>query len=130
MASETFPITLLVNGKPVSGQVESRTLLVDFLRDIAATKGVRIGCEEGACGACSVRMNGEVVKSCLVLAARASGAEITTVEGLAENRNLSALQEAFVSCHALQCGYCTAGMLMSAQTLLDKKSGEQLRRHI
>ena len=121
MTSNTLPVTLEVNGTKISGHVEPRTLLVDFLRDTAGTKGVRIGCEEGACGACSVRLNGDVVKSCLVLAVRADGAKITTVEGLSEGRRLSALQEAFVSCHALQCGYCTAGMLASAQNLLDKK---------
>ena len=119
-------ITLTVNGTKVSGEVEPRTLLVDFLRDVALTQGVRIACEEGACGACTVRLDGKTVKSCLVLAARADGATITTVEGLAQSRQLSALQEAFVSCHALQCGYCTAGMLMSAQALLDEKKGEQI----
>ena len=125
MTLNMLPVTLEVNGFNVSASVEPRTLLVDFLRDTAGTKGVRIACEEGACGACSVRLNGDVVKSCLVLAVRADGAKITTVEGLGmglgEGRTLSALQEAFVSCHALQCGYCTAGMLVSAQNLLDKK---------
>ena len=119
MTSNTLPVTLEVNGTKITGHVEPRTLLVDFLRDTAGTKGVRIGCEEGACGACSVRLNDDVVKSCLVLAVRADGAKVTTVEGLAEGRSLSALQQAFISCHALQCGYCTAGMLASAQNLLD-----------
>lgn len=126
MSSDTYEIHLSVNGTNVSAHVEPRTLLVDFLRDIAGTKGVRLGCEEGACGACSVHLNGEVVKSCLVLAVQANGANVTTVEGLAQQRSLNKLQEAFVSCHALQCGYCTAGMLMSAQALLDRHNGEKL----
>ena len=126
----THPVSLIVNGRTVSATVPARTLLVDFLRDHAATRGVRIGCEEGACGACTVLLNGQSVKSCLVLAARADGADITTVEGLAEraptssDQALSRLQEAFVSCHALQCGYCTAGMLTSATAFLEKKGDE------
>ena len=121
-----YQVTITVNGVSVSEDIEPRTLLVDFLRDIAGTKGVRLGCEEGACGACSVHLNGKVVKSCLVLAVQADGAEITTVEGLAKQRTLNALQEAFVSCHALQCGYCTAGMLMSAQAFLNEHQGDRL----
>ena len=121
-----MPVSLTVNGKAVAGEVEPRTLLVDFLRDVALTKGVRIGCEEGACGACTVHVDGKAVKSCLVLAARSNGATVTTVEGLAPARQLNKLQEAFVSCHALQCGYCTAGMLMSAQALLDNKAGQKI----
>ena len=119
-------ISLEVNGVSHHAEVDDRTLLADVLRDSAAMKGLRIACEEGACGACSVHLNGAVVKSCLVLAVRADGARITTVEGLANGNSLSALQEAFVSCHALQCGYCSAGMLMSAQALLDNRRGEQL----
>ena len=123
---QKLSIHLEVNGYPIETEIEPRTLLVDVLRDVAATKGVRIACEEGACGACSVHLNGEVVKSCLVLAARADGAKITTVEGLADGTSLSKLQEAFVTCHALQCGYCSAGMLMSAHALLDAQQRERL----
>ena len=123
---QKLSIHLEVNGYPIETEIEPRTLLVDVLRDVAATKGVRIACEEGACGACSVHLNGEVVKSCLVLAARADGAKITTVEGLADGTSLSKLQEAFVTCHALQCGYCSAGMLMSAHALLENNAGRQL----
>ncbi|MGE0484474.1 MAG: molybdopterin-dependent oxidoreductase [Gammaproteobacteria bacterium] len=114
----TQRVTLSVNGETVSAEVEPRLLLVDFLREHAGTRGVRIGCEEGACGACTVELDGRTVKSCLCLAVRADGATVRTVEGLAQGRHLSALQEAFTSSHALQCGYCTAGMLMSAEAFL------------
>ncbi|MEM7466183.1 MAG: molybdopterin-dependent oxidoreductase [Pseudomonadota bacterium] len=119
-------VTMSVNGAPVSRDLEPRTLLVDFLRDEARTQGVRIACEEGACGACSVLVDGVATKSCLMLAARCDGAEVTTVEGLSEGGQLNKLQEAFISCHALQCGYCTAGMLMSTQALLNQKAGEHI----
>ena len=118
--NESLSVTLTVNGDDITASIEPRMLLVDFLREHAATKGVRIGCEEGACGACTVHVEGQPIKSCLALAARANGKKITTVEGLGQGRALSKLQQAFVDCHALQCGYCTAGMLMSAQAFLNK----------
>ena len=118
MADNTFDVTLEVNGRSVTGTVEPRMLLVDFLRDHALQKSVRIGCEEGACGACTVELNGQTVKSCLVLAVSAAGGAVTTVTGISEGRSLSPLQEAFIGSHALQCGYCTAGMLMSARAFL------------
>lgn len=111
-------ITITVNGTPVSANVEPRMLLVDFLREHARTQGVRIGCEEGACGACTVELDGRTVKSCLVLAVRADGASVTTIEGVSIGRELSREQEAFVGSHALQCGYCTAGMIMSTRAFL------------
>jgi len=119
-----FDVCIEVNGRAVSAHIEPRLLLVDFLRDYAATKGVRIGCEEGACGACTVLQDGRAVKACLVLAVRADGSQVTTVEGLAEGRTLSNVQEAFIGSHALQCGYCTAGMVMSATAFLRERGDE------
>jgi len=118
------PVCLEVNGRTVSATVEPRTLLVDFLREHAHADSVRIGCEEGACGACTVELDGRTVKACLVLAVRADGGRVTTVEGLAAGRTLDPLQEAFIGCHALQCGYCTAGMVMSARDFLARR-GDQ-----
>ena len=120
----TIDISVSVNGEQVTAQVPARTLLVDFLRDYTFQSGVRIGCEEGACGACTVQLDGDSVKSCLVLAASANGSEITTVSGLAQGRQLSRLQQAFIESHALQCGYCTAGMLMSAHAFLQKQGND------
>ncbi len=117
-------VTIAVNGRPVSARIEPRLLLVDFLRDHAGIKSTRIACEEGACGACTVELDGRTVKSCLVLAVRTDGGVITTVEGIASGRELHPVQEAFVSCHALQCGYCTAGMVMSARAFLDERRDE------
>jgi carbon-monoxide dehydrogenase large subunit len=114
-------VTITVNGRPVAAELEPRTLLVDFLRMHARVRSTRIGCEEGACGACTVELDGRTVKSCLVLAVRADGGAVTTVEGLATGTALSPLQEAFINCHALQCGYCTAGMLMSARAFLRER---------
>ena len=122
--AQRINVTIEVNGHPVAARVEPRLLLVDFLRSNAAMKSVRIGCEEGACGACTVELDGKTVKSCLVFAVTADARSVTTVEGIGEGRALTRLQEAFVSCHALQCGYCTAGMLMSARAFLADR-GEQ-----
>ncbi|MDC0115944.1 molybdopterin-dependent oxidoreductase [Octadecabacter sp.] len=124
-ANETI-ITLDVNGTKVSGPVEGRTLLVDFLRGDAGLKGPRIGCEEGACGACTVDIDGHPAKSCLKLAIECEGTEIRTVEALAASDELSDLQKAFRDCHALQCGYCTSGMLMAAEALLKDRGNAPL----
>jgi aerobic carbon-monoxide dehydrogenase large subunit len=124
-ASKMLPVTMQVNGLEVTRSVEARTLLTDFLRLEAGLTGPRYGCEEGACGACTVDVNGEIVKSCLMLAVQADGAEITTAEGLSPKEGLSTLQQAFVQCHALQCGYCTAGMLMSSRDFLDKQGARE-----
>ena len=124
-ARETL-VHLNVNGKKIAASVEGRTLLVDVLREDAGLRGPRIGCEEGACGACTVDMDGLATKSCLKLALECDGATIRTVEALAENGELSDLQKAFRDCHALQCGYCTSGMLMAAEALLKTRGNEPL----
>ena len=115
-------IQLSVNGKPVEKEVETRKNLADFLRHDLALTGTHVGCEHGVCGSCTVLYNGEPVRSCLLLAVQADQAEITTVEGLAENGALNSLQQAFKRHHALQCGFCTPGFLMTATALL-RKSG-------
>ena len=107
-------IKMTVNGKEVSGEVEGRTLLVQFIRDHLGLTGTHVGCDTSQCGACTVHMNGRVVKSCSILAAHADGAEILTIEGLADGDTLHQMQEAFRQHHALQCGFCTPGMVMSA----------------
>ena len=107
-------VRLTVNGKPHAGQCEPRKLLVDFLREDLGLTGTHAGCEHGICGACTILFNGEAVRSCIMLAVQANGAEITTVEGLAKGAELHPLQQAFHEHHALQCGFCTPGMLMAA----------------
>ncbi len=116
---EIWPVQIVVNGSSVAGDVEPRTLLIDFLRNNAQLTGSRIGCEEGACGACTVELDGQTIKSCLTLAVQADGGSITTIEGVAENNNLAKVQQAFIDCHAVQCGYCTSGMIMSARAFLE-----------
>lgn len=113
-------ISLTVNGAPRFGEVESRTLLAHFLRDTLRLTGTHMGCVVGRCGACTVLWNGIAVKSCMVFAVQADGDEIVTVEGLARDRRLHPLQEAFWKNDAVECGYCTPGMLMSAYGLLSK----------
>lgn len=105
-------ITVNVNGRAFSAKVEPRLLLADFLRHHAGLKGTHIGCEHGVCGACTVHLDGRSARSCITFAVQADGCSVTTVEGLAGNGPLTALQEAFHRCHALQCGYCTPGFLM------------------
>ncbi|MBT6960457.1 MAG: (2Fe-2S)-binding protein [Rhodospirillaceae bacterium] len=114
-------ITLTVNGREMSGHAEARLTLVDFLRDVLGQTGTHIGCEHGVCGACSVVMDGKPVRSCLMFAVMADGHEITTVEGLeGPEGELSPLQDAFWENHAMQCGYCTPGMLIATHTLLQE----------
>jgi len=130
-AEEQFKVSMRVNHKEYSGVVEPRTLLVNFLRDDLNLTGTHVGCDTGHCGACTVIMNGRTVKSCMVLAIQANGAEILTVEGLAENEGLHPIQEAFMQNHGLQCGFCTPGMLMSSLFLLQKNphpTEEEIRR--
>ncbi len=112
-------ISLTVNGRDVSGDVESRTLLVHFIREQLRLTGTHVGCESGYCGACTVHVNGAAVKSCQMFAVQADGADVVTVEGLATNGELHPVQEGFWERHGLQCGYCTPGMIMSAVALLD-----------
>ena len=111
-------VSMTVNGEAVSGEVEGRTLLVDFLRENLRLTGTHVGCDTSQCGACVVHVNGSSVKACTVLAVQAEGADVTTIEGLASNGELHPMQEAFRTHHGLQCGFCTPGMVMSAVDLL------------
>ena len=110
----TYNIKMTVNGKEVKGEVEGRTLLVQFLREDLGLTGTHVGCDTSQCGACTVHVNGRAMKSCSLLATHLDGSEITTIEGLAEGDKLHPMQEAFREYHALQCGFCTPGMVMSA----------------
>jgi carbon-monoxide dehydrogenase small subunit len=113
-------VKVVVNGEPRDSEVESRLLLVHHLRDNLGLTGTNVGCDSSNCGACTVLLNGEAVKSCTVLAVQADGAEVTTIEGLARDGKLHPLQEAFWDNHGLQCGYCTPGMIMAAADLLER----------
>ena len=115
---EQRPIRLTINGETRSGQVEPRKLLVDFLREDLGLTGTHVGCEHGICGACTILVNGEAARSCLMLAVQANGAELLTIEGLAGKDGLHPLQDAFREHHGLQCGFCTPGMLLAAYDLL------------
>jgi carbon-monoxide dehydrogenase small subunit len=117
-------ISMTVNGAPVTREVPDNTLLVFFLREALELTGTHVGCDTTQCGCCVVHMNGRSVKSCTVLAAQAEGAAITTIEGLAKDGKLNPVQEAFHTCHALQCGYCTPGMIMAATNLIETYPGE------
>jgi Aerobic-type carbon monoxide dehydrogenase, small subunit CoxS/CutS homologs len=114
----TNKISVEVNGKKYSGEVESRTLLSDYLRENLSLTGTHIGCDTSSCGACTVHLNGKAVKSCTLLAVQADGASVTTVEGLSTNGNLHPIQEGFKEEHGLQCGFCTPGMMMMATDFL------------
>jgi carbon-monoxide dehydrogenase small subunit len=116
----SHPITVEINGESWELEVPARRLLVHFIRDDLGLTGTHVGCDTGNCGACTVHLDGEPVKSCMLLAVQADGARITTVEGLAPDGELTPLQRAFNEHHALQCGYCTPGMLMSATALLER----------
>jgi carbon-monoxide dehydrogenase small subunit len=113
-------VSVEINGEQVEMEVPARRLLVHFIRDELGLTGTHVGCDTGNCGACTVNIDGEPVKSCMTLAVQADGARITTVEGLSADGELTALQRAFNEHHALQCGYCTPGMLMSATALLER----------
>jgi aerobic-type carbon monoxide dehydrogenase small subunit (CoxS/CutS family) len=114
-------IEVEINGHPYAGEVEPRTLLSDFIRHEAGLTGTHVGCEHGVCGACTVQLDGETVRSCLMLAAQANGRSVLTVEGLADGDALHPLQQAFHEHHALQCGFCTPGFLLSAEALLRER---------
>ena len=107
-------VKMTVNGKDVSGEVEGRTLLVQFIRETLNLTGTHVGCDTSQCGACTVHVDGRAVKSCSILAAHADGSDVLTIEGLADGDTLHPMQEAFRQNHALQCGFCTPGMVMSA----------------
>jgi len=124
-------VTVTVNGVEYERDVEPRKLLIHFVRDDLDLTGSHIGCDTGNCGACSLIVNGQLVKSCMMLAVQANGTTVETVEGLAEDGELSALQQSFSEHHALQCGYCTPGMLMSATALLRENaspSDEEIKK--
>ena len=117
---QELAIRLTINGHSVAGSVSPRLLLSDFLRDHRGLTGVRVGCEQGICGACTILVDGQTARSCLMLAVQADGADILTVEGLAQPGTLHPIQQAFWDHHGLQCGYCTPGMLISAYELLSR----------
>ena len=113
-------ISVEINGVTHSADVEPRTLLVHYIREVAGLTGTNVGCDTSSCGACTVHLNGEAVKSCTVLAVQVDGESLTTIEGLADGDSLHPMQEAFMNCHALQCGFCTPGMVMASVSLLDQ----------
>ena len=130
-------ITIDINDKDISATIEPRVTLLDFVRDVAGLKGTHAGCEHGVCGACTVLLDGEAVRSCLILAAQAEGSQITTIEAVDSTARqpgeLSIIQDAFCESHGLQCGYCTPGMVLAAKTLLQHNptpSREQVREAI
>ena len=127
------PISLEVNGERVDADVLPRLNLADFLREHLKLTGTHIGCEHGVCGACTVRVNGEIVRSCLILAVQVQNGSVETIEGLSDSGEIADLQAAFRDRNALQCGFCTPGMLMAAQDLLKQSSmpdREQIREHL
>jgi carbon-monoxide dehydrogenase small subunit len=133
MSQRFHEIAITVNGEEVRERVDARKTLVDFLREDLALTGSHVGCEHGVCGACSVRVNGAVVRGCLMLAVQCDGARVDTIEGVADTDEIADLQQAFVARNALQCGYCTPGMLLTAQELLGRSgvpSREQIRAHL
>lgn len=127
-------VSMTVNGKPVSGDVEGRTLLSSFLRDHLSLTGTHVGCDTAQCGACVVHVNGEAVKSCNMLALEAAGADVGTIEGQADaDGSLNVIQQAFQDHHGLQCGFCTPGMVMSAAALLKdnpRPSEAEIRKYL
>jgi carbon-monoxide dehydrogenase small subunit len=126
-------ISLEVNGERVDAYVLPRTNLADFVREHLKLTGTHVGCEHGVCGACTVRVNGEIVRACLMLAVQANNASVETIEGLSDSGEIADLQAAFRDRNALQCGFCTPGMLMAAQDLLKQSSEpdrEQIREHL
>jgi len=131
MSEKLYSVSVEVNGVRRTGQVTARTSLVDWLREDQRLTGTHIGCEHGICGACSVMLDGDPVRSCLMYAVQADGHKVTTVEGLVNpDGSLSVLQDSFCEAHGLQCGYCTPGMLIAAQALLNQNrqpSEEQIR---
>jgi aerobic carbon-monoxide dehydrogenase small subunit len=115
-----IPVTMTVNGKAASADLDPRTLLVEFLRDHLRLTGTHVGCDTGQCGACTVHLNGRAVKACNILAVQALGAEVVTIEGVGTNGELHPMQAAFRDHHGLQCGFCTPGMVMNALDLVKK----------
>jgi carbon-monoxide dehydrogenase small subunit len=137
MSDLALDISLTVNGEQVQERVEPRKTLVDFLREDLSLTGSHVGCEHGVCGACTVRVNGEIVRGCLMLAVQCDGATVETIEGISDSGEVADLQVAFEQRNALQCGYCTPGMIAAAQNLLlqAKKSGgvpsrDEIRKYL
>ena len=133
MNEQHCDLSLTVNGETVHETVDARQTLVDFLREQLVLTGSHVGCEHGVCGACTVRVNGLIVRGCLMLAAQCEGAKVETIEGLSDTGEIADLQEAFEKRNALQCGFCTPGMLLTAQELLAAggvPSREKIREHI
>jgi carbon-monoxide dehydrogenase small subunit len=133
MSERVHDIAVIVNGEEVRERVDARKTLVDFLREDLALTGSHVGCEHGVCGACSVRVDGVVVRGCLMLAVQCDGARVDTIEGVADSDEITDLQQAFIARNALQCGYCTPGMLLAAQELLAHggvPTREQIRAHL
>jgi aerobic carbon-monoxide dehydrogenase small subunit len=134
MTARSLDIVMSVNGEEVAARVEARKTLVDFLRDDLSLTGTHIGCEQGVCGACTVRLDGAVVRGCLVLAVQCDGSPVETTEGVSDSGAIADLQLAFRERNALQCGYCTPGMLIGAQELLAAGGGipsrDTIREHI
>ena len=137
MSETSLDISLTVNGEAVSERVDARKTLVDFLRDDLGLTGSHVGCEHGVCGACTVRVDGAIVRGCLMLAVQCDGAEVDTIEGLSDLGEIADLQAAFAARNALQCGYCTPGMLVAAQELLKRAKDDnavptrdEIREHL
>ena len=126
-------ISMTVNGRLVNAEIEPRRHLVDFLREDLHLKGPHLGCEQGACGACTVKVDGQIIRGCLFLAVQADGSVVETVEGLTKNGTLTDLQESFMRHNAMQCGFCSSGMLLAAAELIEKQpkaTREQVREWI
>ena len=133
MTTTEHGISMTVNGLRRRGHAEARMTLADFLREELGLTGSHLGCEHGVCGACTVRVNGDIVRGCLMLAVQADGCNVDTIEGLSDSKELAPLQKAFHEHNALQCGFCTPGMLLAAQDLVRsgrKASREEIRAHI
>ena len=134
MTNHAVDISLTVNGELVQGRVDARKTLVDYLRDDLSLTGSHVGCEHGVCGACTVRVDGEIVRGCLMLAVQCDGAKVETIEGLSDSGEVADLQAAFEQRNALQCGFCTPGMLTAAQDLLKRTkkvpSRDEIREHL
>ena len=134
MSNYAVDVSLTVNGERVQKRVDARKTLVDFLRDDLFLTGSHVGCEHGVCGACTVRVDGEIVRGCLMLAAQCDGAKVETIEGLSDSGEIADLQAAYEQRNALQCGFCTPGMLAAAQDLLKRAkkvpSRDEIREHL
>jgi carbon-monoxide dehydrogenase small subunit len=133
MSDHALDVSMTVNGEPVAERVEPRKTLVDFLRDDLGLTGSHVGCEHGVCGACTVRVDGAIVRGCLMLAVQCEGSQVETIEGLSDSGEIADLQAAFEARNALQCGYCTPGMIAAAQDLLKRggvPSRDEIREHL